>query len=78
VLLAEYLSLGLLAALAGLLLALLAGWALLRFVFEAPVSVPPQGLGLLSAGLVLLTAAVGLWSAREVFGRPSLESLRAE
>jgi putative ABC transport system permease protein len=78
VILAEYLTLGSLAAVAGLGLALLAGWALLRFLFEAPFSPPALGLAGLSVGVVLLTAVVGAWSARDVFGRPSLESLRAE
>jgi putative ABC transport system permease protein len=78
VILAEYLTLGSLAALAGLGLALLAGWALLRFLFEAPFSPPALALAGLSGGVVLLTAVVGAWSARDVFGRPSLESLRSE
>lgn len=78
VILAEYLTLGSLAALAGLGLALLAGWALLRFLFEAPFSPPALALAGLSAGVILLTAVVGAWSARDVFGRPSLESLRTE
>ncbi len=78
VILAEYVSLGLLAAATGLVLALLAGWALLRLLFEARFAAPALPLLALSAGLVLVTAAIGLWSTREVFGRPSLESLRAE
>ena len=40
VLLAEYLSLGTLSAVAGLALAAVAAWALLRFVFEAPFAMP--------------------------------------
>ena len=78
VILAEYVSLGLLAAGAGLLLALIAGWALLRFLFEAPFAAPPLALATLSAAVVLVTAAVGAWSARDVFGHTALESLRAE
>jgi putative ABC transport system permease protein len=78
VILAEYLSLGALAAISALALALLAGWALLRFLFDSPFHLPALPLLALSAGLVALTAAVGAWSARDVFARPPLEALRAE
>jgi putative ABC transport system permease protein len=78
VLLAEYLSLGTLSAVAGLALAAVAAWALLRFVFEAPFALPVLPVAGLSGALVLLTVLVGVWSGREVFGRPPLESLRAE
>jgi putative ABC transport system permease protein len=78
VLLAEYLSLGTLSAVAGLALASVAAWALLRFVFEAPFALPVAPVTGLSAAVVLLTVVVGIWSGREVFGRPPLESLRAE
>lgn len=78
VLLAEYLSLGTLSAVAGLALAALAAWALLRFLFQAPFAVPLLPVAVLSAAVVLLTVVVGVWSGREVFGRPPLESLRSE
>ena len=78
VILAEYLSLGTLASVSALLLSLLAGWALLRFLFESPFPRPDAPLAALSIGVVALTAAVGLWSGREVFARSPLEALRAE
>jgi putative ABC transport system permease protein len=78
VILAEYLSLGTLASFAALVLALIGAWALVRFQFEAPFAVPAAPLLALSAGVVALTAAIGLWSARDVFARPPLEALRAE
>jgi putative ABC transport system permease protein len=78
VILAEYLSLGTLASLSALLLSLVAGWALLRFLFESPFHPPFAPLGALSAGVVVLTALIGLWSGRDVFARPPLEALRAD
>jgi putative ABC transport system permease protein len=78
VILAEYLSLGTLASLSALLLSLLAGWALVRFLFESPFYPPLAPLGALSIGVVSLTAAIGLWSGREVFARSPLEALRAD
>jgi putative ABC transport system permease protein len=78
VILAEYLSLGAFASVSALLLALAGGWALMRFLFEAPFAVPALPLAGLAAGVVALTAAVGLWSARDVFARSPLEALRAE
>ncbi|HUG52880.1 MAG TPA: FtsX-like permease family protein [Vicinamibacteria bacterium] len=78
VILAEYLSLGTLASLSAFVLSLIAGWALLRFLFESPFHPPLAPLLLLSAGVVVLTAAIGAWSARDVFARPPLEALRAE
>ena len=78
VILAEYLSLGTLASLSALGLSLLGGWALLHFQFEAPFAVPAVPLAAFSAGVVALTAVIGLMSARDVFARPPLEALRAE
>jgi putative ABC transport system permease protein len=78
VLLAEYLSLGLLAALTGIALALPAAWSMCRFVFE--VSFTPQGSPLLLALLAApgLTVVTGWLMSRNVLNRPPLEILRAE
>jgi putative ABC transport system permease protein len=78
ILFAEYATLGLLASLAALLLSGAAGWALTRFLFEAPFRVPALPLLALAAGLVALTTGIGLWTSREVFARPVMETLRAE
>jgi putative ABC transport system permease protein len=76
--LVEYGLLGLLAALAGIGLAVLAAWALAVWVFEAsfgPAVLPLLGL----AGLVTaLTAGIGLFNSRDVLRRSPLEVLRAE
>jgi putative ABC transport system permease protein len=78
ILFAEYATLGLLAALVALLLSGAAGWALARFFFEARFRVPAVPLAALSAALVALTTAIGLWTSREVFARPVMETLRAD
>ena len=76
--LVEYGMLGLLAALAGIGLAVLAAWALAVFVFEAsfgPAVLPLLGLAALVTGL---TAGIGLLNSRDVLRRSPLEVLRAE
>lgn len=78
VLLAEYLSLGLLAALAGILLAVIAGWALAKWLFEVDYAVPVLPLLWLALGVTALSAAVGLLASREVFRHTPLEALREE
>ena len=78
ILFAEYATLGLLAALVALLLSGAAGWALTRFFFEARFRIPALPLLALSAALVALTTAIGLWTSREVFARPVMETLRAD
>ena len=75
---AEYLSLGLMASATALLLALVAAWAIARFLFDgdfAPALSPLAGLALVVTGL---TVAIGLINSRDVLRRPPLEVLRAE
>lgn len=74
----EYLLLGTIAALSGIVLALGATYGLARFVFEMPYR--PDLLPLLGiTGLVTgLTVLIGLFNSREVLVRPPLEVLRAE
>lgn len=78
VLLAEYLTLGLLASLAGILLAVGAGWALAKWLFEVEYAVPVLPLLWLTLGVTALSAAVGLMASREVFRHTPLEALREE
>ena len=76
--LVEYGLLGLLAALAGIGLAVLAAWALAVFLFEAsfgPAVLPLLGLAAL---VTVLTALIGLFNSRDVLRRSPLEVLRAE
>jgi len=78
VMVTEYLALGVLAALASVVLASVAGWALARWVFEQPFALPLVPLGGLAAGLVFVTVTVGLWNSAEILNRTPLEVLRAD
>lgn len=75
---AEYVALGVLAAAAGLVLAVGGGWALARWLFETRFAVPALPMAGLGAGVVALTAVVGIWSSGDAFRRTPLEALRAE
>jgi len=78
IVLSEYLSLGLMAAVVALALAGVAGWALARYVFDGSFTLPVGPFAGIGAAVVLLTVAVGLANSREVLRRPPLEVLRAE
>ncbi len=78
VLLAEYLSLGLMAAAAAVALALAAAWALARYLFEGDFVPDPLPLAGLVAGVVGLTVVVGLLNSGDVLRHPPLQVLRAE
>jgi putative ABC transport system permease protein len=78
VVLAEYLALGLVAAIVGAALAVLAGWALAHWLFETPFVVPAAPLASLLAVVALGAAAVGLTGSGDVVRRTPLEVLRAE
>jgi putative ABC transport system permease protein len=78
VVLAEYLSLGLLASALALVLAAAAGWALARFVFEGRFSLPLLPMTGLMLSIVALTVLVGLANSRDVIRRTPLEVLREE
>lgn len=74
---AEYAVLGTLAGVTGCALAVAAGWGLLRFFFELPFRPAVLGLIWLVLGTALLTAAIGLWSARQVLRAAPLAVLRS-
>ncbi len=78
VVLAEYLSLGLLAAAVALALASGAGWAIARFVFEGSFALPALQMAALTLTVVALTVIVGLANSRDVVRRAPLEVLRDE
>ncbi|MDB5261932.1 MAG: transporter permease [Adhaeribacter sp.] len=74
----EYFFLGALAAATGIMLSLIASWALARFSFEAPFN-PQLGPALIIFVLVsLLTVAIGLLNSRSVLIKSPLEVLRTE
>jgi putative ABC transport system permease protein len=78
VLVSEYAALGLLSAVASVSIATAAGWALAKWVFEQPFSLPAAQLGGLTLLLVVLTLAVGLWNSAEILKRAPLAVLREE
>ena len=78
ILIAEYVALGVLATLASVVLASVAGWALAKWVFKAPFDLPGAELGGLTLLLVGLTLTVGLWNSAEILKRAPLAVLREE
>jgi putative ABC transport system permease protein len=78
ILFSEYLVLGLLAALTGIVLATGAGWALARWVFNVPFEVAPLPLAGLGLAVATLAVATGLWASQEVFSHTPLEAIREE
>lgn len=78
ILFVEYLFLGMLSALTGILLALVCGWALATFVFQT--AFVPSFMALLIAFILVtgLTVLVGMANSRGIYERPPLEVLRAE
>lgn len=78
ILLGEYLSLGLLASVAGIGLAAAAGWALAKWLFKVDFAVPVPALLVLALAVTALAGAVGFWASREVFRHTPLEALREE
>ena len=78
ILVAEYASLGLLAAVVGLLLATGASWALARWVFGVGFSVPWRDAATALVLVPTLTLALGLLSSRGLATTPPLEILRQE
>ncbi|SVB63790.1 uncharacterized protein METZ01_LOCUS216644, partial [marine metagenome] len=74
----EYLFLGSIAALTGVLLAMSIGWVLTTFIFEIsfiPVITPVLAVILI---IVMLTILVGTVAGRGINDRPPLEVLRSE
>ena len=78
ILLVEYLLIGLLAALTGILLAVPAAWALAVFVFHSPFA--PEPIPLLAAFLIVpgVTTVTGFMMSRGVLSQPPLAILRTE
>jgi putative ABC transport system permease protein len=74
----EYLFLGALAGLTGVLIAMAGSWALARFVFETDFR-PDLSVALQAfAAVCALTVGIGLANSRFVVNRPPLEILREE
>jgi putative ABC transport system permease protein len=78
ILIAEYTALAVLAALASVVLASVAAWALAKWIFQSPFSLPALELGTLTLVLLFLTLSVGLWNSAEILKRAPLAILREE
>lgn len=78
ILFAEYAVLGVLASATAIVLSTVAGFVLVRYVFEGSYAVPGPALLGLVAGVMVLTVTIGLSGSTEVWRRPPLEVLRAE
>ena len=74
----EYLFLGSLAALTGILIALLGSWGLAFFYFETPFSPPFLPTLFTFLAITALTLLIGLANSRSIVNRPPLEILRRE
>jgi putative ABC transport system permease protein len=74
----EYFFLGSLASATGIIIALLASWALARFSFESPFN--PQFLPVLIIYIAIttITIFIGVLNSRGTLNRPPLEVLRQE
>ncbi len=74
--LVEYVALGTVAAVTGILLAGLAAWGLARFFFEIAFRPSPLPVIVLALGAAFITVAVGLIGSRDALSRPPLAILR--
>jgi len=74
----EYLVLGIVASLTGILLALGAGWLISSFVFEADLVVPGGSILLIMGSVLVLTLGIGHVNSRGVYDRSALDVLRSE
>lgn len=78
ILTAEYVFLGILSALTGIMLSLAANWALSTYIFEITPAFPPWALLVALLSVTLVTVIFGLLGNRKVLDRPPLEVLRVE
>ena len=74
----EYFVLGVVASLTGIILALVAGWTISRFVFEADFVVPYLSVLSIMGAVVVLTLVIGHLNSRGVYERSALDVLRSE
>jgi putative ABC transport system permease protein len=72
----EYLFLGSLSALTGILIAVAGTWFLAKYSFEIPYSVSFVPALILFFIIALLTVIIGLLNSRGVLNKPPLEILR--
>ena len=76
ILLSEYAALGVLGALAGMLLSFGGAWALLRWVFELPFDAAPAAALGIAALMASMALVIGFLTSRDVFRVTAMEALR--
>ena len=76
ILLAEYSLLGLLGGLTGMLLSMAGGWAVVRYVFKMPFTLPVGPVAGIASVIVALTLLIGLLAGRDVFRETPIAALR--
>jgi putative ABC transport system permease protein len=74
----EYFFLGTLASSTGIVLSLVATWALATYTFKTAFTVAPLPLLIVFVLICLLTVVIGLNNIRGILNRSPLEVLRAE
>jgi putative ABC transport system permease protein len=74
----EYGYLGLFSAITGMVLSLGGGWLLTTFFFEITFAFDWFELGIITAGVIILTVLIGWFNSREVINTPPLQVLRKE
>lgn len=72
----EYLFLGMLSALTGIVIAAVGSWLLAKFSFEIPFNIDILPAAILFIIISALTVVIGLLNSRGVLNRPPLEILR--
>ena len=78
IMLAEYVLLGTLGALTGVVLSTLAGWALMHWIFRSPFAPAVAPVGIVALVMISLAVAIGLLTGRDVFAETPMAALRAE
>ncbi|CAN5716521.1 ABC transporter permease [soil metagenome] len=76
IMLVEYAALGALAAFAGVVLAGIAGWMLLRFAFKMPYTLPVLSLAFIWIAFTAAAAILGMLNSREALRSTPLAALR--
>ncbi|HVX41497.1 MAG TPA: FtsX-like permease family protein [Gemmatimonadaceae bacterium] len=76
IMLAEYVLLGTLGALTGVVLSVFSGWALLHWVFRMTFSPATVPLALVAIAMIALAVAIGLLTGRDVFAETPMAALR--
>ncbi|HEV7595551.1 MAG TPA: FtsX-like permease family protein [Gemmatimonadaceae bacterium] len=76
ILLAEYSLLGVLGGLTGMVLSIAGGWAVVRYLFKMPFTLPVAPISGIALVIVALTLLIGLLAGRDVFRETPIAALR--